>query len=225
MKITIPNWNKFNPRSDRANYSWFRLENRLFESLFRLGDAEKVTYLFLLCEASKKNSASFDLDPQLAAALLRHTEKSFLNQLDVISKLELVSVGRHDDGVVTAPLPATRRNETNETKRNVYGGIQKFDFTEIYALYPKKEGKQAGLTSCKSQIKCQEDFNLLKQAVERYTAHCQAQGIEKQFIKHFSTFVSAGKWRDWLDPETGTATVGESVPFDIGRILERDGAL
>lgn len=95
----------------------------------------------------------------------------------------------------------------------------KFDFDAIYQEYPRKDGKQVGIQSCKSQIKTQDEYEKLLSAVRRYRVLCEREGTEKKFIKHFSTFVQGGKWRDYLDPDTGTSIVSAGESFSIARIL------
>lgn len=55
IEIEIINWEKYNPRSDRAHHSWFRLENSIAtEPKFHgLSAAQKFIAICLLAEASK----------------------------------------------------------------------------------------------------------------------------------------------------------------------------
>lgn len=91
-----------------------------------------------------------------------------------------------------------------------------FDLERLYAKYPRKLGKQKGLTKLKTQIKTQADFENLEAAIERYGAFCSRSKTEPQFIKHFSSFVS--EWRDWLDPDVGALTSAEAPQrvYDLG---------
>lgn len=128
MNITIKNWAKFNPRSDRANFTWFRMENRLFESLFSLADDQKVLFLYILCEASKNNSGGeLALDLDLASAMLKSNSKKIISGLEFLKsknmiELHMVVKSRHDDGVMTALLHATD-GRTNETRRDETNGV------------------------------------------------------------------------------------------------------
>jgi hypothetical protein len=76
-----------------------------------------------------------------------------------------------------------------------------FDFESIYQNYPLHKGKTEGFKRCRSQIKTIDDFNNLKQAVEKYKTICVRDGTEKRYIKHFSSFMSS--WKDWLDHDAG----------------------
>lgn len=134
LTVEIPNWEKFNPRSDRANYSWFRLQNDFFhdQRVFMLTAQQQIIYLFLLCEASKKNKGQIQLSPEYVSALLKRAVSDILNDIIAITKAGLVESDacgvlpaerRHDDGNEPTKLPATyvRTNETNET---VAGGVE-----------------------------------------------------------------------------------------------------
>lgn len=212
IKIKIQNWSKFNPRADRANYTWFRFQNDFFhdEKIFSFNHEQIAVYLFLLCSASKKNSDQFEISLSYASAILKLKTKDILNYINDFKLLGMIAAfGRHDDGIHPAQLPATYiHNETNITdERTILPDLPTgqsrlvFDFDSLYKKYPRKEGKQRGIKICNSQIKTQDDFSQLSQAIDRYAEHIKKQATEAKFIKHFSTFM--GEWRDWLDPDTG----------------------
>lgn len=94
------------------------------------------------------------------------------------------------------------------------------DFLEIYKLYPRKIGKAKGLQKCKAQIKTKEDLECLKKAVEVYKSICQKEGTEKQYIKHFSTFMNC--WRDYLDDDIGQTDSFKRTSSDYVREMLND---
>lgn len=97
-------------------------------------------------------------------------------------------------------------NRKQETGK---GGVgeNKLDFESLYASYPLKEGKTAGLAQCRKQIKTQADFNALSGAIDRYAAKRRSDGLS---FKMFSSFLGSEKtgqpWRDWVDPTAGTVS-------------------
>lgn len=129
VKIKIPNWTKFNPRKDRANYTWFRLENGFFsdQQVFGLSAEQQRLFIFLLCELSKQNRDEVSLNPEYVAAVLRSTPSEILHELNVLSEFKLIDVimpadSRHDDGSLPANSLATNvrtyeRDETYDTRR------------------------------------------------------------------------------------------------------------
>lgn len=78
----------------------------------------------------------------------------------------------------------------------------KFDFESVYKGYPLKVGKTKGLKICEREIRTQEDFTALGQAIARYSVWLSTdQNGFKPSPKHFCTFMAA--WRDWVDPDAG----------------------
>jgi len=97
--------------------------------------------------------------------------------------------------------------------------INGFDFKPPYEIYPRKEGKNAARGKLKALIKTQKDFDDFCQAVKNY-AKLMA-GKEKQFIKHFSSFVghkNGEVWRDYIELPKGISHTG-IVPT---RVIERE---
>lgn len=72
VSIKVLDWHKFNPRTDRNNFVWFRMQNTFFSDpkFFSQPDAVKILWVFLLCEASKFNNEAFLFDTSYASAVL-----------------------------------------------------------------------------------------------------------------------------------------------------------
>lgn len=70
VTITIVNWDKFNPRKDIKNPSWFAFSNRMIEDadFFDLEHGEFKAWIYCLSRASQKSSGEVDID-------FRHAEK------------------------------------------------------------------------------------------------------------------------------------------------------
>jgi hypothetical protein len=71
----------------------------------------------------------------------------------------------------------------------------------VYRLYPRKEGKSAGMKICRREIRTLEDLAQLERAVRSYLALTKAENRDRQHVKHFATFM--GCWRDYLDTPAG----------------------
>ncbi len=147
--------------------------------------------------------------------------KQTLEQLS--SKLNLLppSPHPHKKTIPDYPIRIVEIEQIDPTLEELPPPIEKkrqFDFDVIYREYPRKDGKNEGLKICKARIKSEDDYDNLLAAVRRYRAHCEREGIEKQFIKHFSSFMNKDRWKDWLEPDTGTAI--EAAPgshYDMSR--------
>lgn len=82
------------------------------------------------------------------------------------------------------------------------------DFEALYRIYPKagRKGKTDALLRFREQIRTPEQYADLKRAIEA-EADYHARDLGKDEFrpqpKHFSTFMSKGRWRDCLEPGYG----------------------
>lgn len=215
MKITITKWEEYNYRKDVNAPRWFRFEHNFFENheFYDFTHAEMVSWIYLLCLASKKNQGTILINKRHVEHIGRIRFKDFENAIKKLEEIQCITVDVTDTlrarYVADTSTGATLHNKTehNITKHYLDGpdapARRVFDFDSLYKKYPRKEGKQKGLAICKVQIKTDEDFNLLSKAIDQYTLHVQKNATEGKYIKHFSTFMNG--WRDWVDPETGKA--------------------
>ena len=90
--------------------------------------------------------------------------------------------------------------------------IEEFVFA-LYALYPRKMGKSAGVKKLLKQLKSEADCRDFANAMGRFCLYHEGKETEEQFIPYFSTFVSS--WRDWLCESTGTAIVKTTSPESL----------
>lgn len=131
MKITINNWNKYNPRKDLKHPSWLRLQNNFFESVnfYDFSPHEKLAFIYLLCYASKNIDEPGVVDVNFSHALkVGNLKKSDLE--NAIKKLELLQIvttpvqdpnrSVRDPNRSVRDLCTTRRDETrrDETERD-----------------------------------------------------------------------------------------------------------
>jgi phage replication O-like protein O len=84
------------------------------------------------------------------------------------------------------PLKTPILREANEIDSRI---------SEIWELYPRKQGKATAVKKIPKLIK-QYGYEQIKRTVERYSA--EVKGQEPQFIKHGSTFFNNG-YVDYLD--------------------------
>lgn len=134
------------------------------------------------------------------STLAEHTSLSYSAPVGQMCEIHLSNWSDLQD---TGDKTKTKRKRKEEDK-DIKHSKSVFDFDSVYKTYPRKEGKAKGLALARTQIKTEADYQALARAIERYSKHVQDSGTEPKYIKHFSTFM--GSWRDWLDPETGTAT-------------------
>lgn len=113
IDVTITNWEKYNPRSDRKNFTWFRFENSFFgQKVFGITDSQVTLFCLILCEASKKNSSAIKINTEYVSAIRQKSESQILEDLHALNRLELLttSLTALNDGVKPS---YERTNETN----------------------------------------------------------------------------------------------------------------
>jgi hypothetical protein len=71
------------------------------------------------------------------------------------------------------------------------GTMTEQDFEEVYREYPRKIGKEKGRA-----IFMRLDRNLIPKIKESFK---QFNGVEKQYIPHFSTFMNNNRWEDEVE--------------------------
>lgn len=125
MQITIPNWEKYNPRKDVKKGTWMRLEHDLFENpeLEDFTLPEICSWLYLLCQASKKSCGVISVNVAHAERVGRIKRKDFLSAIEKLKGIRWITVAdssaalsrNADDTAAAATNERTDgRDETNE---------------------------------------------------------------------------------------------------------------
>lgn len=208
--VEILNWSNYNPRPDRGNFSWFRMDNQFFVHMRqRKGASADATILLalLLAECSTANGAPFKFRLAFAAELLRRPEKKMLEALREIEKMGDCVLKPASSGLDAGFEPRQNGQNGQDRTDTAPPRAPAFDFEKIYMAYPRKEGKKRGLELCLRQIKTPDDYLKLERAVARYVAKLRAEGTAPQYVKQFSTFMSS--WTDWLDQDAGKVRLHE----------------
>lgn len=224
--IKFKKWESFNPPSSKTN-SWFRLNSNIVSRPIwdELDNDGFRVFIYLLCQANESDHrGSIHVTARQASRRCTVSEKSFNHAIKILKTFQVIEV-RTPSGHFAGSeetLPTYDTNErTDETKRYIQADSAAaelrcvFDFNSLYQKYPRKEGKASGILQCRKQIKTQADFDSLSAAIDRYAAHCAKTD---QIIKHFSSFLGSEKtghpWRDWLDPDAGTAAGAKDREYD-----------
>lgn len=117
MIITINDWQKFNPRKDDRNHSWFRFENDFFLKTFAWSMEEQHLFSYLCCCKSKSKEDKIYLELKLASALLKRKESQIIGNLKSLQSYGVVTLSVEE---VTATIGCTtnvtlRTDDTNVT--------------------------------------------------------------------------------------------------------------
>lgn len=115
MEIEIRSWDKYNPRRDQKNYLWLRLNNDLIVNpdLYALEPLEKLVWVLVLCEASKKNKARITLNLPWFCAHSKLEHDFIVASLRKLQKENLILI--HDTELRSDPVvDETCTTPTNE---------------------------------------------------------------------------------------------------------------
>lgn len=128
--VTILNWERFNPRKDVKQSSWFRFEHSWFENpdFFDFTHTEKLIWVYILSLASKKNASEIIIYSSHALKIADFSIEDLLSALQKLNKIKAI-VFRY----VTSPIRGRTRTigsgtytngsvtdtcSTNETRRD-----------------------------------------------------------------------------------------------------------
>lgn len=123
IRIRVPNWREFNPRTDVKKPSWFRLAHDLFENedFYKFSQAEILSWLYILCACSKKNSDSVTIDIDRVVKVGRILEADFRSAVAKLKSMKCIKMGssrtsraRNASGTATNATDG----RTDETERN-----------------------------------------------------------------------------------------------------------
>jgi hypothetical protein len=190
VKITlkIENWEKYNPRKDIKNPSWFAFSNRMIEDpdLYELSHGEFRAWVYCLSRASQKNSSVFEIDLRHAKRICNIDAEDFEQ---MIKKLDKVLV--RTDGVRTAyadvrtPVHDKQTNkQTNkhtETKNEVVSDEYINTCDQVYASYQFTEGYPRNVF---------DEF-----AKEAYPLFCASDDPRKQWARFLAAYIRNAKPR------------------------------
>lgn len=111
LTITIPNWEKYNYRSNlKARHSWFRFENLFFldPEIYELTLPCKALYIYILCECSRHGGQSFKFNLAKAASDLNISRPEVAKLLKPL----VIDYGMVDIGVQCAPESTSSAHES-----------------------------------------------------------------------------------------------------------------
>lgn len=122
ITVTIPNWGKYNPRSDRTITVWLRFENKFFDdqALWSLSDSAKLLFIFFLCEASKIQKDTVSLNLDYIATKRKRTIKQIREDLKALTDSGVLNPST--GGRAPDKIPATRQDNTEQDSSNAEAG-------------------------------------------------------------------------------------------------------
>lgn len=117
IEIEIVNWEKYNPRKDRASHNWLRLEKSFFrdQKTFHLTDSQRLFFLFLLCEACEEQSGRVKLNIEYVSMLRKMTKNRIIEDLQVLAEAVTIRLPDGNQSVTNCLTTNVRTNERTGT--------------------------------------------------------------------------------------------------------------
>lgn len=85
----------------------------------------------------------------------------------------------------------------NTPKKGVIGGNKlEQRFNDLWALYPKKQGRTDAMKAYERAVKAGVKDEDIRQGIENYVRHIAENKIDPQYVKQGSTFFSKQAWAD-----------------------------
>lgn len=157
--ITVINWEKYNPRSDRRHHSWFRMQNDIATDakLFGLTAAQKFVCICLFAEVSRSGGKQTGIRLKYFSHVAGVTDSEVLDTIKHLADNGVITVesGNHPTPTgnqltptlfVTNTIGALRTNErtnvtydTNERTKNLSPGVPPSQCETEKVKKPKKK--------------------------------------------------------------------------------------
>lgn len=225
--VTVLGWEKHNGNKKRG-HTHFLLSTRFFDDakIHSLPNCYKLAYIWILsrCGDDLKSTVSFsEVALRYAVSNLKVPIKCIealqSNQLLRIDKIESLKELNRKEIEKNSPDEPKPSGLKAQTEMSFATKKPSFNFEEIYAIYPRKEGKADGMATLKKTIINETQLKELHLAVKNYTEDCKISNRERRYIRQWSSFIGSKEkpfWRDWIDwepevkqmPEYQTATCG-----------------
>ena len=210
VKVEILEWRKYQYRQDLKSMPWFKVQTSMakHQKLYKLSPEVKWSFLCLLSYCAEKVSG----DVEFLGSYFMDTFDlpNLYNSLELLSKRKLIKCRVYEresiediDAKVCLRIEKTREDENILASPRAYKRETRaqarsdFDFKKLYAPYPKKDGKKAGMLKLKSIVTNQQKFDDVEKAIKNYVDHIAREKLELKFVKKFSTFVN--NYEDWLE--------------------------
>jgi hypothetical protein len=116
VRITVTNWEKYNPKRAQQTYTWLRLDNSIGtdSKLYGLSAAQKYVWVLILCQASRDNSGCADVNIPQLAHIAEVSPAEIIDTLDHLIEVGIITTADYRElpRAVATPTPTNER--TNE---------------------------------------------------------------------------------------------------------------
>lgn len=170
------------------------------EVLTQFGLVERVEGTYLIPQWDKyQGSEKLDrIREQNAARQRRFKERQ---RQKLLGESAGEDAGNVTDNVTVTAKSRIQNKSKSKNKSNKEHTSKSDAFDEVWAKYPRKQGKQAAFKAYEKALNDGISQAEILNGVERYAEWCSATGQDKRYIKHGSTWFNQRCWDDELpDP-------------------------
>lgn len=183
---------------------------------FKSNGTKAATYMLKSLQESCQDSLQGSLQNGCQDGLQSSCQDSLQNSSTLINNTKQDKTKKKDTNVSKENLEPV----SSETKKEVDDLVQQFE--ELYAIYPKKQGKEEALRCFMDDVRMGVAIEEIKQGVQNYVNHCKEQGTKDQFICMISNFFSKRRWRDdWVRSNSQTQKNEEERIPDGNEIVDK----
>lgn len=210
FKVCILGWAKINARKDVENPSWFKFKHKFFSDteFYDFSDSEKVCWLYMLCEASKKNDdGNFVLNvthAQNVANISAETIRSTLKKLEHLRIVTFSASRRRHVGVTSAGVRQEKSREEKIREEERRGEESASDtppalgpFADDERLTEVFADREVSVAAQWAWVEAFPEKEWIREQVFRALAWEEANPHKRK--KHFARFISNWLARGWDD--------------------------
>ncbi len=179
--------------------------------MFGLKDSQVILFMILLCEVSKKNRGSVEINLEYVSAIRQTSVEKIDKDLQELVARGVVTAEPNHQTVPDVPATYIQTNITN--KHNI---AQSGDFASFWIEVPRKVGKEKAEKSYYREIKAGISHETIMAHLQRFKQYHRDSRTEAKFIPHASTFIN--NHREWADPTHGQSEDFSDKPPSIDSI-------
>lgn len=184
------NYWTFNTAKSLSELFPYMSQSKLYRSLRALEDAGYII-------SGNYNKSSYDRTKWYAL-----TEKGYSMYGESIFHECEIDFAPVKNGFCTSEETIPKKNTKKNTSNNNYQS----EFEEVWALYPRKQGKKKALASYAKDRKSGVELDTIKEGVRAYARYVKDNKIEARYVKQGSTFFNGRCWED----DYGSANIEQS---------------
>lgn len=133
--IKVNDWEKFNPRTDSKNHTWFRFQNSFFTKSFSLSPEEQRLFIYLCCLCSQERKSTINLDTDLGLTLLKRKRPQIIQDLKGLEERGFITLSNGPDNSklheVTSKVPVPTDIHTDNTEHTYTQGVSSYHWLAV----------------------------------------------------------------------------------------------